>query len=349
MRTKLCIAVVLLFVEIMVSAHDFSTTVNGQRLYFDITSKTRRTVSVTYNGNIKDKNVPTLSGIIEIPARVRHDSVVYEVSGIGSKAFAYAPQLKGVVIPSGVKSIGDFAFEGCDSLQSVIFPGNPVSLGQGIFFRCSKISDVTIGSDWKSVDLTMFRWSENLTSVFIPAKIGKIQGIKKLKHLTSIAVDPNNRLFSSSNGMLYSKDGKILYACPRAYMNKVLVNEGTEKIQSGALIDCVNVTYIDFPSTLMSVSFRETSRMVNLNTIVVRAVLPINIGYINGSGKFLFRLRNPDVDIVVLSTSKDKYINMLATDAGEYSESEDGVPYTIDIRELPTNKNFKGVKNFNKY
>lgn len=349
MRLKTAIAGVLLMAGFAANAHDFTVTVNGQRLYFDITNKSRRTAAVTYNGSISDKKENNISGKVEIPSKVKHDNVVYDITAINPKAFANAKRLKGIVIPSGVGAIGDFAFEGCDSLASVVFPGNPVTLGQGVFFKCPSISDVTIGSDWKAIDFTMFRWSDKLTKINIPAKVEKVQGVKKLAQLKEITADPNNERFAAYDGMLYSKDGKTLYACPRAYTEKVKIQEGTEKITPGALTDCLEVDYIDFPSTLNSLSFRETSRMKNLTTIVMRPATPIETAYMGSIGKFLLQVANDKVSIVIPSSSKKAYESALATEAGEYSETLSGVPYIVTAQQKPTKKNLKGVSNFDKY
>lgn len=329
--------------------HDFTATVNGQRLYFEITSKTKHTAAVTFNGSITDKKTPEICGNVEIPAKIKHDNVIYEVTAIRQKAFANARNLKGIVIPSGVENIGDFAFENCDSLTSVVFPGNPVALGQGIFFRCPSISNITIGSDWKTIDFAMFRSSDSLKTINIPAKIEKIQGVKKLKNLQQITVDPNNSKFASAEGMLYSKDGSTFYACPRAYKGKVIVKEGVAKVLDGSLIDCTDVTAIDFPTSLRTISFRETGRMKNLEYIVMRAEKPVDTGYAKGEGKFFFLLANAKTQIVVHASAKRAYESALATVGGEYSEKPDGVPFTVSTNELPTKKTIKGVKNFDKY
>lgn len=337
-----------MFAGVGAKAHDFSATINGQRLYFEITNKSPKTIAVTYNGGIADKKAPMLNGIIEIPSKVKYHDIVYEVNAIGQKAFANAKHLKGIVMPSGIKSIGDFAFENCDSLQDVVFPGNSVSLGQGVFFMCPSISNVTIGSDWKSIDFAMFRWSKMLYSVSIPAKVEKIQGIKKLKYLTTINVDSNNAMFASNDGMLYSKDCTIYYACPRAFKGNVVIKEGVTKVINGAIVDCISVTSLDFPSSLQVLSFRETSRMKLLERIVMRAKEPMFTGYHNGIGKCFFQLANEKVQIVVLSSSKKMYENIMSLEAGEYSENTESIPYMVTQTELPTKKNLKGVKQFDK-
>lgn len=331
-------------------AHDFSVVQNGQRIFFDITNKVKKTAMVTYKGSIKDKQEPEVAGTIEIPSKIKHDNVVYEVTAIGPKAFANAKRLKGVVIPSGIETIGDFAFEGCDSLGSVVFPGNVVTLGQGVFFRCPMIEHVTVGSDWKAIDLAMFRWSEKLATINIPAKVEKIQGLKKLVGLETVTVDPNNGKFASHDNMLYSKDGAILYACPRAYSGKVVVKEGTAKVHPGALADCMGITALDFPATLKEISFLETAKLNGLEYILLRAETPIITGYKDGTGKFLLQTASKEVQIVVPAKAKNAYLAVMATGAGEYAVSPSGgIPYFVPETEMPSKKQVKGVKNFDNY
>lgn len=349
MKLKTLTLALSLSVGAMTYAHDFATTIDGQNLYFDITGKSRKTVAVTYEGSIADHKAPTLSGTVVIPSKVKHDGVTYQVTSIGAKAFANAHSLKGVVIPAGIEAIGDFAFENCDSLTAIVFPGNEVKRGQGVFFNCTAITDVTIGSDWTAIDLTMFRWSKELRTIHIPAKIAKISGFKKLNALTSITVDPNNANFSSAEGLLYSKDGSILYACPRAYEGKVSIKEGTKTVAVDALIDCENVTALDIPESVTAISFRETARMSKLEYIVMRASKPFTTAFFNNNAKFFFQLPKPDVSIIVPSKAKEKYDKVLPTKSGEYSNAIDSVPYTVELSELPTADNIKGVKNFKKY
>lgn len=327
-------------------AYDFSATVDGKRLYFNITDKDKKTACVTYSGSIKNKKVPSLSGVVKIPAKVKHHNVIYTISEVGRKAFANETGLKGVVIPDGVESIRDFAFEGCDSLRSIIFPSNAVKFGEGVFFRCTGIEDVALGADWTGVNLAMFRWSNALDSISIPAKIEDIRGLEKLKGLKKVNVVAENANFSSHSGMLYDKSGKTLYRCPRGYSGKVVVEEGTEKIAEGALIDCVGITWLDFPASLKSVSFRETSRMDLLEGVIMRSEEPLINAYIGGEGRLLFMLRNRSASILVLLPCLPAYREVLATEAGEYSATPDGLPYIVKSDVLPSKKNLEGVKNF---
>lgn len=348
---KILVALLLVAGCNAVSAHDFTVTLNGQKIYFNITSKYNRTAEVTYKGNIADNNYSDVKGVIEIPAKVKHDGVVYSVTNVSPKAFSNATELEGVIFPSGVKSIGDFAFEGCTSLKTVVFPGNKVTFGQGVFFKCTAITDVTLGSDWDSVNFEMFRWSENLKVIAVPAKVEKISQLKSLKHLTAIHVDVNNKNFASVDGVLYSKDKRTLYGCPRAFAGKLAIADGTETVTVGAFADCPGITSIDVPASVVSLSFRETSRLNALQTVIFRGLTPMSTAFADGKGLLLLQVANPDVKIVVPKDSKKLYQEALVQKQGEFREKDDvkSIPYMVRVDQMPKAKNLTGVKSFDKY
>lgn len=344
-------SMICLSVALTATAHDFTATVDGQKIYFNITSKTHRTAEVTYQGSISDRHSPESKGYLEIPSNVRHGKIVYQVTQIGPKAFSGATGLTGVMLPSTVKEIGDFAFEGCTNLSKVIFPGGDVKMGQGTFFKCTALQDLSFGSDWKMLDLASYRWSDSLRSITIPAKVEKIKNFKSLASLSEINVDANNSRFSTYRGILYNKDFTTLYGVPRAYKGILKIKEGTITVTRGALIDCLNVTCIDISASVQTFSFRETSRMPELKEIVLRGEKPMTTAYSQGEGCFLLQIVNSSVKINVPKKAKKEYARQLVSTPGEYTESEDAgsIPYKVDSATLPQTKNIHGLKNFNDY
>lgn len=346
---KFILTTVLAAVVGIVSAHDFVVTINGQKVYFDIKSQKKKTVEVTYNGTAGKVKPVYYEGELDIPEKVKHNNTIYTVVGVGAKAFSGADGLTGVTFPAGVATIGDFAFEGCTSLNRIVFPGKGVKFGQGVFFRCNKIENVSLGSDWTEVDLKMFRWSDSLTAISIPAKMTKIQNLKSLKNLKTIDVDVNNERFQVVGGILYNKKGDVLYGCPRAYEGKIRIAEGTKKITKGAFVDCLAIIRIDIPETVVSLSFREFSRMKNLNEIIFRSVTPLNTAMENGEEVFLLQVANPEVKVVVPKTAKKAYKEALVQHSGEFTELDGTLPFTVEPVQLPKSKNVVGVKTFSKY
>ncbi|MGN0036941.1 MAG: leucine-rich repeat domain-containing protein [Bacteroidaceae bacterium] len=332
-------------------AHDFTAEVDGQTLCFDIVNKKARTAKVTYRGSIADAAPADAKGVVRIPARVKHGNATYTVTAIGPKAFANATELTGIVMPQGIESVGDFAFEGCTRLGQVVFPGNPVKMGQGVFFRCTAIRDVSLGSDWTTADLAMFRWSDSLSTLALPAKLEQVKNLKKLKVLTQVNVDPNNTHFAGIDGSLYNHDGTVLYGVPRSKTGRLQVKEGTKHITAGAVADCAGLTSIDLPASLETLPMRELAALDGLQTLVFRAEQPLTTGYRDGKGMLVLQVANPEVLLVVPAKSKKAYQEALATEPGEYTpDTQSGsLVFTLSAAQLPATKRIKGVKSFTQY
>lgn len=346
----------------MLYAHDFvATEKSGQKLFFNIVDAKKQYVEITYQGSITSSLPSPYTGEITVPSKVKHKNIIYRVVGISKKAFSEATSLRSITLPSGLQSIGDFAFEGCAGLENVVFPGNSVLLGEGTFFRCTSISHITLGSDWTQINLKMFGWSKQLTSIAIPAKCTRIQNLKSLKQLQSIEVDANNPNFTSINGILYNKEKTILLGCPRAYSGKLNVPEGTTNIRWRALIDCPDITEIDLPASLKILSYREFSRMKHLTQIIMRSEIPILTANTNGQKVFLLQIADHlKVKLIVPKTAQSAYKDALCCADGEYSEisanaSEEVspeyslVPLIVKSGNLISKGYITGVKNFSKF
>ena len=331
-----------------VSAHDFMITQNGQKIYFNITDSKKQTVEVTYGGSITDKSSVKPQGKIEIPAKVQHNQKVYSVTAIGQKAFSNATELTSIILPSGITEIHDFAFERCTKLTSVVMPGTQVKFGQGTFFLCSEIENVTFGSDWTQIDCRVFRWADKIKELSIPAKVSKIYNINSLKGLTKVIVDNNNNRYSSIDGIIYTKDAKVLLACPLAYEGVVKVADNATTIKAGAMYGCTNITAVDLPGSMEKFSFREFSKMPQLGSINMRNTVPVVTAKNKSEGVFVILVANPKVKVNVPKDALKDYKKALVVEEGEYFENSPKatIPYSVKSTEMITIKNLSGVKSF---
>ena len=173
--------------------------------------------------------------------------------------------------------------------------------------------------------------------------------MKSLKKLEGINVDANNERFASFNGVLYNKNKEILYGCPRAYTGTLRVLEGTKKITSGALVDCIGISRVDLPESLECMSFRELSRMKSLQEIIFRRETPIPTAMNEGTEVFLLQVANPEVHIIVPKKSQKNYQNALVKQEGEYTEVDGKLPFVVEADDFPNASNVRGVKDFSKY
>jgi len=346
MNRKVLLIIGLFTYTTCINAHDFVVTQNGQKLYFNITDRARLTAEVTYGGSITEDSQKAV-GNVEIPGKVQHEKKVYTIISIGKKAFCNSSEITSISFPSSIVSIEDFAFEGCTGLKNVVFSGNQIKFGQGTFFKCSSIENITFGSDWTQIDLAMFRWSDKIQEISIPAKVTKLYNIKKLKGLKWVTVDANNKQYQSINGIIYSKDGTALLSCPRSYNGAVKVADGTKAVKIGALVDCRYITEIDFPKSLNVISFRELSRMEKLQSLTMRAEIPITTAKKGSKEVLLFQLANLNVKIFVPKSALKAYKAVLANSEGEYMEKSEKaiVPYMVSTDTMPNVKNLVGVKN----
>lgn len=321
-------------------AHDFAVAVNGHNVYFNILDKGSRTAIVTYGGNIGRRQAD-YAGEIAIPREVKHGGGTYTVVGINAKAFSGAEGLTGVVLPESVKFIGNFAFEGCTSLNKIVLPGGQTRLGKGVFFKCRGLKDVTIGSDWKELDLEQFRWSDSLSTLFIPAKVAGIRNLKCLERLKSISVDANNPKFSSHDGVLYNRSGTILYGCPNKYEGELAVADSTRTIRKGALSACREIRSVIFPEGLEYLHFREFSHLPGLSEVTFKSEKPL-LTAVGKAGRevFLLQTANPELKVILPDRkSRNRYLEAMAVEEGEYREKAGSIPYLVRSDELLKEKN----------
>lgn len=108
--TKIIFALIaMLLCSISANAHDFE--VDG--IYYNITSEEGLTVAVTFKGETSSEFSDEYTGSVYIPETVTHNSIIYNVTSIGDKAFYDCSSLTSVTIPNSVTSIGSYAFSFC--------------------------------------------------------------------------------------------------------------------------------------------------------------------------------------------------------------------------------------------
>ena len=74
--------------------------------------------------------------------------------------------------------------------------------------------------------------------------------------LKDISVDPGNSCCASENGILYSKDMTILYACPAAHEGSVVIPDTVKKIGPHAFDGCKLLKEITIPASVSEIGER---------------------------------------------------------------------------------------------
>jgi hypothetical protein len=177
------------------------------------------------------------------------------VLSVGQFAFAYCENLKKVTLPQSLISIGDAAFRDCN-FSSIDLPNSIIEIGEEAFSSC------------------------NLQNVNIPDNITKIgegafSGNNKLK---TIYISERNEHYCSMDGVLFTKDKKILvqypagkegnnYKIPKAVkrignsafdkskLTEIDIPEGVTEIGVWAFNDCKNLSEVYLPKTLEKIEY----------------------------------------------------------------------------------------------
>ena len=104
---------------------------------------------------------------------------------------------------------------------------------------------VAIASDY-------FNGCYGMTSISIPASVTNLTPVAfcYASDLTNITVAVDNPAYKSVDGILYTKDGKILVACPRAKGGDIVVASGTECVGCYAFYSNGNLTSVFLPAGL---------------------------------------------------------------------------------------------------
>ena len=154
MTKKILIALIMLL-GALAQAHAYSFEKNG--IYYNIMSGDS-TVSVTTRGQYYES---CYTGQIVIPSRVSYNGKNYEVTQIGSSAFANDTELLSISLPNTIKVIEDKgygygAFQGCSGLTSIVVPNSVVHIGNSAFNNCKNLTNVSIGNHVTTIGVSAF-------------------------------------------------------------------------------------------------------------------------------------------------------------------------------------------------
>lgn len=124
---------------------------------------------------------------VEIPAEI--DGV--PVTRIGTRAFQNCTTIKQLTIPDGVTVINTGAFRGCENLEELYYNCSLTTMGTTPFENCTSLKTIYVG--------------ENVSS-FARNADNNCYGTA----VETFVVDENNLIYTSKDGVLYSKrdDGK---------------------------------------------------------------------------------------------------------------------------------------------
>ncbi len=175
---------------------------------------------------------------------------------------------EGYIESWGIRSIGARAFSGCTSLAAItVDPLNAFfSSVDGVLFNKArtiliawpgaKPGAFTIPSGVTNLEEYAFRYCGNLTTLTIPASLAYISypGFWGCTNLVAIDVEPLNPVFSSTEGILFSKNHGMLRKYPGSRRGSYTIPDYVTSLGFGAFGDCVGLTSIAIPFRITSIA-----------------------------------------------------------------------------------------------
>ena len=133
---------------------------------------------------------------------------------IGDTAFMDCEKLEYLELSDNVGNIGRYAFAECFSLAEVVLPDNITQISDWMFYRCSSLSGLLVPDSVKTIGEGAFS-ETGLTSFYITEYITNI-GSQAFRDssVKYIVVSPENKYFSSADGVLFNKEKTELIYYP---------------------------------------------------------------------------------------------------------------------------------------
>ena len=305
------------------------------------------------NGVLYTKDKKTL---IQYPSKKEKTEyiILQGTTSIGNYAFHYCTNLTNITIPNSVTSIGYRAFYLCKSLTNITIPDGVISIKNQTFYCCESLTRLIIPSSVISIGDYAFHYCTNLTNITIPNSVTSIGNdvFNGCISLTSINVDSNNEKYMSDNGVLYTKDKKILIQYPgKKEGTEYLILQGVESIEDYAFWGCGNLTNIIIPNGVTSIGYSAFYRCTSLTNITI----PNSVTSI---GDFAFNectsLTNIAIPDSVTSIGDHAFYKCdslsVLCKSNSYAEQyakENNIKYVIDDS-VPTIKNVTGNEKWTK-
>ena len=212
------------------------------------------------------------TSIIQYPPQ--KSSNTYEipntVTKISGGAF-FSSKLSSVTIPDSVKEIGDRAFMYSD-ISKIVLPDKLISIGEEAFALCEKLTKITNPASVEVIRLNAFYCCTSMNEII---------------------VSPENEIYTSIDGVLFSKDMKTLINYPQgksgseytvpdsvtsleAYsffscdsLERVFIPDSVTQIGDCAFYECSNLTKIPIPKTIKSIGERVFENCEKLTSIII--------------------------------------------------------------------------------
>jgi hypothetical protein len=174
------------------------------------------------------------------------------------------------VIPASVTALADAAFEDCAQLVSVTIPTAVNGIGMATFRNCPSLISIEVSpsnSLYSSTDGVLFNKDKTLLLQYpcgkqgpaaVPAsltRLGPSDAFFGCSGVTGFTVDPASTIFSTLDGVLFSKDGSVLVRFPPGRAGAYEIPNGVTTMDGYAFSSCAGLTRVTAPATVATFGY----------------------------------------------------------------------------------------------
>jgi hypothetical protein len=215
------------------------------------------------------------------------------VTTIDNSAFRFCKAITDVTLPEGIQEIRSAAFFGCFRLATVSLPDSLQAIRFAAFMACRSLLSVTLPANVNVIEDSAFSGCDSLVSIAVDGanavysstngvlfnkamslliqcpggKTGRftipasVTDIGERAFITSyglvgIDVDAANAVFSSRDGVLFSKDGTALIQCPGGWAGAYTMPSNVLSIGERAFAACDSLISVTIPASVTNISER---------------------------------------------------------------------------------------------
>ena len=190
---------------------------------------------------------------------------------IGTYAFNNAISLENINYNDTIATISSYAYYGCSSLTEGIIPGTVTSVGTYIFRECPNIRKIIVEEGVTRLTYVLWCSSGNskLEEIVLPSTVTNVT-FMNYAHLNKYTVSPDNKVYCSVDGVVYSKDMTVLHAYPATKSDKYYkIPESVTSINNYVFSFISGLKYLDMSdcgvTTIKDKTFNQTKTLVNVN------------------------------------------------------------------------------------
>ncbi len=236
-----------------------SVTTVGQAAFYDCVALTQ----IRLGEQIRTINdyAFSQSGVVEL-------TLPNTIKRLGNAWFKNCADLTRVVIPATVTSMASSTFSGCVSLTHVVLPPELTAIGEYAFEFCSSLETIQLPATVTSIGYSAFLGCTRLQELSISAAVTFIDAYAVPE--TALQVAPDNKNYTSIEGVLFNKAQSILLSYPNSKtQTDYAVPETVTTIGEGAFEGNSHLTVITLPKGLTAIgenafSFCKTLTHVRL-------------------------------------------------------------------------------------